>query len=332
MRIGVVGATGLVGGVALELLGEGLPFPVTRVRAFASEASAGSLAAGLPVEALCAEDGRQLDACLFAASTEVSLRWIPLLAAQGVLCVDKSPGYRMDPRVPLVVPEVNGAEAALSLSFPVISNPNCCAIPLSMALAPLGRAFGLSCAVVSTYQSVSGAGRPGLLALGAEAKGGAPDGTFPHAILGNVIPWIGDLGPLDSEEEEKIASETRRITGADIPLSVTAVRVPVAVGHCLSVTVSLGRAGSAEDVIQVLRAAPGVRLGERVVSPLDVQGSKEVWVSRVRPTRAVPHGVSFWLASDNLRKGAAWNALQILGQCYSRGILGALAERRSHSH
>jgi aspartate-semialdehyde dehydrogenase len=296
-RIGVVGATGAVGRVTLELLRER---GHEHVRAFASARSAGSRIGELEVEeatpdALAAGD---LDVLLFSIGTSQSRELVPPAAEAGALCVDKSSAFRLTDGIPLVVPEVNGARAGEHSG--IVANPNCSSIPLTMVLAPLHEAAGLRRVRVSTYQSVSGAGTDAMERLRSER-------SDEHDLRGD---W--DFDGVEFDEESKIRAETRKILELpDLPISPNCVRVPVLVGHAESVWIETEEPLAPEDAERVLAAAPGVRL-EQFPSPGKARGADEVLVGRVRADPTTENGLLLFLACDNLRKGAALNAIQIV--------------------
>jgi aspartate-semialdehyde dehydrogenase len=296
-RIGVVGATGAVGRVTLRLLRER---GYTDVRPFASSRSAGSTIDGLPVEEATPESlgSGGFDVCLFSVGTTASRELVPPTAAAGVLCVDKSSAFRLEDGVPLVVPEVNGDRALEHRG--IVANPNCCSIPLAMVLAPLRDAVGLRRVRVSTYQSASGAGAQALERLRAEP---ADD----HDLR---MDWSFD--GVEFDEEEKIRAEARKILELpELPLSATCVRVPVLVGHAESVWIETDEPLSATQAERILGAAPGLRV-EPFPTPAKAAGIDEVLVGRIRQDPAAEeHGLVLFLACDNLRKGAALNAIQI---------------------
>jgi aspartate-semialdehyde dehydrogenase len=295
-RIGVVGATGAVGRVTLQLLRER---GFGDVRAFASARSAGSTIDGIEVEEatpdLLADAG--LDVCFFSVGTGASRELVPGSAAAGTLCVDKSSAFRLQDGIPLVVPEVNGARALEHRG--IVANPNCCSIPLAMVLAPLRDAAGLRRVRVATYQSVSGAGAQALERLRSEA-------SDQHDLR---MDW--DFDGFEFDEETKIRAETRKILELpELPLSATCVRVPVPVGHAESLWVETEDALSPADAERILGDAPGLRLVD-VPTPGEAAGGDDVLVGRVRRDTAGESGLALFLACDNLRKGAALNAIQI---------------------
>jgi aspartate-semialdehyde dehydrogenase len=293
--MGVVGATGAVGRVAVGLLGER---GFDDVRLFASSRSAGTEIDGRLVEeatpgALSAGD---LDVCFFSVGSKASRELVPHAVRGGALCVDKSEAFRLQDGIPLVVPEVNGARALEHDG--IVANPNCCSIPLSLVLKPLQDEAGLRAVRVATYQSASGKGARRLQQLLDE----------PQAEHDLSADWSFDGEEFD--EETKIREETRKILELpELPVSATCVRVPVAVGHAESVWVETEEPLDASRAREVLAAAPSVRVDE-FPTPRAAAGGDEVLVGRIRPDRA-GDGLSLHLACDNLRKGAALNGIQI---------------------
>lgn len=295
-RIAVVGATGAVGRVVLDLLHER---GHDDVRAFASSRSVGTRIGALTVEEATADSlgAGDIDVCFFSVGTEASLELVPVAAAAGALCVDKSSAFRLEDGVPLVVPEVNGARALEHSG--VVANPNCCTIPLTMVLAPLRDVAGLRRVRVATYQSASGAGTGSVDRL----LGESPE---EHDLR---MDWAFDGVELD--EEAKIRAETRKILELpELPISATCVRVPVVVGHAEAVWVETTEALSASEAEQILGSAPGLSL-EPFPTPSKAVGRDDVLVGRIRRDLAAENGLALFLACDNLRKGAAQNAIQI---------------------
>ena len=307
-RIGVVGATGAVGTITLELLRER---GYADVRVFASARSAGKQVAGLTVEEATPEvlAAGWLDLCLFSVGTAASRELVPHAVRGGAMCVDKSAAYRLEPGIPLVVPEVNGERAREHDG--IVANPNCCAIPLTVALKPLHEAAGLLRVRVATYQPVSGAGAQAMERLRAES----PEA---HDLR---MDWSFD--GVEFDEEEKLREETRKILELpDLPVSASCVRVPVLVGHAEAVWLETEQPLSAERATEILAGAPGVRL-ERFPTPGGAAGGDHVLVGRIRRDPAAEHGLVLFLAGDNLRKGAALNAIQILELIVERQALAA---------
>jgi aspartate-semialdehyde dehydrogenase len=299
-RLGVIGATGAVGTVTLELLAER---GYTDVRAFASERSAGSRVA-FGGEALVVEEATPealeaggLDLCLFSIGTSGSRELVPYAVRGGAVVVDKSSAYRLTEGVPLVVPEVNGTRSLEHQG--IVANPNCCTIPLTCALKPLQEAATLRRVRVSTYQSASGAGRSSMDRLAGER----PD---QHDLR---MDW--DFDGVEFDEESKLREETRKIMELpELPISATCVRVPVMVGHAEAVWVETDERLTAEEARAVLAEAPGVRLVD-FPSPGQAAQTDDVLVGRIREDPTEENGLVLFLACDNLRKGAALNAIQI---------------------
>jgi len=295
-RIGVVGATGAVGTITLELLRER---GFLNVRPFALSRSAGTQLGGLKVEEATPDAlaAGELDLCLFSVGAAASRELVPHAMRGGAMCVDKSSAFRLDPGVPLVVPEVNGARAAEHDGL--VANPNCCAIPLTVALKPLLNAAGLRRVRVSTYQSVSGAGAQAMAAL----RGQPPEE--------NDLRMDWSFDGIEFEEEEKLREETRKILELPaLPLSATCVRVPVLVGHAEAVWLETEEPLSPEAAEKLLGEAPGIQL-EQFPTPAFAAGRDDVLVGRIRRDTTVENGLVLFVVGDNLRKGAALNAIQI---------------------
>jgi aspartate-semialdehyde dehydrogenase len=307
-RIGVVGATGAVGSVTLQLLRER---GYSNVRAFASGRSAGRRLGELTVEEAtpAALQAGGFDVALFSVGSAASRELVPHALAGGAVAIDKSTAYRMQEGVPLVVPEVNG-DRALDHDG-IVANPNCCAIPLTMALKPLQDAAGLARVRVSTYQSASGAGAQRMEQLRA-----TPPGETDLAM-----DWVFD--GIEFEEESKLRDETRKILELpDLPISVTSVRVPVLVGHAEAVWVETVDRLSADDARRLLETAPGVQLMD-FPTPRLAKGRDDVLVGRVRQDTACASGLVLFVVADNLRKGAALNAIQIAELLLVRDVVRA---------
>jgi aspartate-semialdehyde dehydrogenase len=334
MRIGVVGATGQVGGVMRRLLVE-RGFPVEEIRFFASARSAGSSiewnGSSIVVEDASTADPSGLEVALFSAGATSSRELAPRFAAAGVTVIDNSSAWRMDPEVPLVVSEVNPEEVA-NIPKGIIANPNCTTMAAMPVLKPLHTEAGLIRLIASTYQAVSGGGLAGVEDLDIQAQAVAPhaaalthDGRsvdFPPAkkfadtIAFNVLALAGSMvsdGSLETDEEQKLRNESRKILGIpELRVSGTCVRVPVFTGHSLSMNLEFERSISVERAIELLSAAPGVELRD-VPTPLEAAGRDPSYVGRVRRDPSVDgdRGLALFVANDNLRKGAALNAIQI---------------------
>jgi aspartate-semialdehyde dehydrogenase len=307
-RIGVVGATGAVGTVTLELLRER---GYARVRAFASARSAGKQTGGIGVEEATPEALARgdLDLCLFSIGTAASRELAPHAVRGGAVVVDKSSAYRLQDGVPLVVPEVNGARALEHDG--IVANPNCCTIPLTMALKPLHEAAGLARVRVSTYQSVSGAGAQSMDELLATPPG---EGDL-------AMDW--EFDGVEFDEESKLRAETRKVLELPaLPIRATTVRVPVMVGHAEAVWVETEERLSPEQAQALLADAPGVRL-EEFPTPRLAAGTDDVLVGRVRADTTEPNGLVLFVVCDNLRKGAALNAIQIAELLLERRAVAA---------
>ncbi len=335
LRVAIVGATGNVGRELFNIMDE-RNFPADKVHAVASRRSLGRKCSygdkTILCEALDDFDFGKVDLVLMSAGGSISKEWSPKIAKAGAIVVDNSSAWRMDPDVPLVVPEVNG-EAVLGYGKKnIIANPNCSTAQLVVALKPLHQAAGIKRVVVSTYQSASGAGKAGMDELWTQTKGmfvndsPTPD-VFSKQIAFNVIPQI-DVPMEDGsfKEEWKMRMETKKIIDESIELVATCVRVPVFVGHSEAVNVELEDPLSVEDARELFRNADGVQLIDNIeedqfVTPIECVGEWASYVSRVRKDPTVENGIIFWNVSDNLRKGAALNAVQIGEELIKRGVL-----------
>ena len=327
-RVAVVGATGVVGTTMLELLRE-RRFPAAEIVPFASERSAGRrLDGGLTVRALNDEaDIGGFDVALFSAGAGASREWAPRFVDAGAVVVDNSSAWRRDPTIPLVVSEVN--PDALEGHRGLIANPNCSTMQMVVALAPIHRRAGIERLIVSTYQSVSGTGKKAVDELDAQARASLsgdamPEpAVYPEPIAFNVIGAAGNFAEGDdhTDEERKMMFETRKILEDEsIGVAVTCVRVPVRICHSEAVNVQTREPVSPEQVREWLGDAPGVVV-EEVPTPLRSAGRDEVFVGRIRRDESHPRAFSMWIVSDNLRKGAATNAVQIAEVLVERGLL-----------
>ena len=324
-RIGILGATGAVGREMRKILEE-YGLPIAELRLLASSRSAGERLpfAGreLPVQETTENAFAGLDFVLGAVEAEQSRLWAPAIRRSGAVYIDNSSAFRLDPAVPLVVPEVNGADAFTHSG--IIANPNCSTVISLMAAAPIHRLSPIESMVVSTYQAVSGAGQAGLKELQEQlraiAAGEAPQRkVFPAQIALNVIPHIGAEGEDGyTDEEMKLQNEGRRILHQpQLRVSCTCVRVPVLRSHSISMTLRTREPVSPEAAREAIRAFPGVRLAEDLdgrdyPTPLDSSDGDEVWVGRIRRDLTDERGLTLWCCGDQLRKGAAANAVQIL--------------------
>ena len=325
--VGVYGATGQVGAVMRRLLAE-RRFPHDGLRYFASERSAGRQLDGVTVEDVATADHRGVDIALFSMGAGASRTWAPAVAAAGAVVIDNSSAWRMDPDVPLVVPEVNAA-AMGERPRGIIANPNCTTMVCMPVLAPLHAEAGLVSLTGATYQAVSGAGLAGTAELAAQVAAAgdkAPelafDGSalslpapavFPAPIAYNVVPHAGSLVDDETSEEHKFRDESRKILGIpDLSVSVTCVRVPVFTGHSVALHATFAEPLAAERAVELLQQASGVRLDD-IPTPLAAAGGDVSLVGRLRADRTRPDGtgLALFVVGDNLRKGAALNAVQI---------------------
>ncbi len=325
-NVAIAGATGMVGAEIIKILGE-RGFPVGELTLLASERSAGSKLrfAGKDhvVGLLEKESFKGIDIGLFSPGASVSAVYAPKAAKAGCVVVDNTSHFRMDPDVPLVVPEVNPADIALYKKKGIIANPNCSTIQMVVALKPIHDRFRIKRVVVSTYQSVSGAGREAMDELSEQVRSifsmKSPEKkVFTHQIAFNCLPQIDSF--LDNgytKEEMKMADETRKILGDDtVGVSATAVRVPVYVGHSESVNIETEKKITPDAVRRILKKAPGVTVMDnpsKGIYPLAIGTAEldDVFVGRIRADDTVPNAINMWIVSDNLRKGAALNTVQI---------------------
>jgi len=335
LNVAVVGATGVVGQQMLKILAQ-RKFPVASISAFASERSVGAKVPfngeQLTLRRLNETSFQGVDIAMFAAGADISLLYGAAAAEAGALVIDKSSAWRMKANVPLVVPEVNGED--IRDNEGIIANPNCCAIPLAVILHPLQKKAGLQRVLVSTYQSASGAGRVLVDELEEQTKAIAegvepPVVAYPYQLAYNVVPggWRPEPGGYN-EEEVKIVNETRKILhDPELRITATCVRVPVPVGHGESVFVETTEKISADEARELLAKSPGVVVeddphAKLYPTPHGVAGKDEVFVGRIRDDASTRHGLVLWIVSDNLRKGAALNAVQIAEQAIEMGVLG----------
>jgi aspartate-semialdehyde dehydrogenase len=336
-KVAVVGATGNVGREMLEILAE-RRFPADEVVALASRKSVGVEASygdkTLKCKALDHYDFSDVDICLMSAGGAVSKEWSPRIGAQGAVVIDNSSTWRMDPDVPLIVPEVNADAVVGFRKKNIIANPNCSTAQLVVALKPLHDHAKITRVVVSTYQSVSGAGKEGMDELDRQTKAIyslQDSGTkkFPKRIAFNVIPQIDVF--LDdgfTKEEWKMVVETKKILDPKIKLVATCVRVPVFIGHSEAVNIEFENPITADEAREILRAAPGCIVIDKrepggYATPHEAAGEDATYISRIREDATVENGLVLWVVSDNLRKGAALNAIQIAESLINRKLIEA---------
>ena len=334
-KVAVAGATGNVGREMLNILDE-RKFPADEVVALASRRSVGTdVSYGdrtLKVKALENYDFSDVDICLMSAGGEVSKEWSPKIGAQGAVVIDNSSAWRYDADVPLIVPEVNADAVSGYTRKNIIANPNCSTAQLVVALKPLHDAAIIKRVVVSTYQSVSGAGKDGMDELFAQTKAvyTASDlvtSKFPKRIAFNVIPHI-DVFMEDgyTKEEWKMVAETKKMLDPKIKLTATCVRVPVFIGHSEAVNIEFEKPITAEEARDILRDAPGCQVIDKhedggYVTPYESAGEDATYISRIREDSTVENGLNLWVVSDNLRKGAALNTIQIAELLIARGLI-----------
>ncbi|HMO41297.1 MAG TPA: aspartate-semialdehyde dehydrogenase [Saprospiraceae bacterium] len=333
MKVAVVGATGLVGGVMLEVL-KAHQFPYESLLLVASERSVGTEITfdGVAHKVIGMNDAiaARPDVAIFSAGGSTSLEWAPKFAEAGITVIDNSSAWRMDPTKKLVVPEINAD--TLTAEDKIIANPNCSTIQMVLALAPLHRAYGLRRIVVSTYQSFTGTGMKAVKQYNLEKKGYEPapeEMAYHYPIFENVIPHCDVfLENAYTKEEMKMVHETRKILGdPGIRITATAVRVPVHGGHSEAVNIELERPFELPEVRRLLRETPGIVVQDDPAKneypmPLLAKNRDEVFVGRIRRDESVENGLNLWIVADNLRKGAATNAVQIARYLHTQGLIG----------
>ncbi len=334
-KVAIAGATGNVGREMLNILAE-RAFPVSQVVALASSRSIGKEVSfgdkTLKILAMEHYDFSDTDICLMSAGGEVSKIWSPKIGAQGCVVIDNSSAWRYDSDVPLVVPEVNAEAVRGFTKRNIIANPNCSTAQLVVALKPLHDRFGIKRVVVSTYQSVSGAGKDGMDELFDQTRaifsaGELKTKKFTKRIAFNVIPHI-DVFMEDgfTKEEWKMMVETKKILDPKIKLTATCVRVPVFIGHSEAVNIECEKPITAAEARNILRAAPGIMVIDKhepggYMTPHEAAGEDATYISRIREDHTVENGLAFWCVSDNLRKGAALNAIQIAECLINRKLI-----------
>ena len=330
MKVAVVGSTGLVGGIMLKVLAE-RNFPVTTLYVVASEKSVGKELKfkGETIKVIGMEDAikQKPDVAIFSAGGGTSQQWAPEFAAVGTVVIDNSSAWRMDPSKRLIVPEINAG--ILGPDDKSIANPNCSTIQMVLPLFPLHKAYGIKRAVVSTYQSVTGTGVKAVQQMKDERAGIEGEKAYPHPIDRNCLPHCDVfLENGYTKEEMKMVNETRKIFDDDsIQVTATTVRVPVVGGHSESVNLEFEKDFKIEDVLSLLEDTPGVIVQDDVSNnlypmPLNAEGKDEVFVGRIRRDESQANSLNMWIVADNLRKGAATNAIQIAESMIENGLLG----------
>jgi aspartate-semialdehyde dehydrogenase len=334
-KIAIVGATGNVGREMLAILDE-RGFPADEVVALASRRSQGTEVSfgdkTLKVKALESYDWAGTDICLMSAGGSVAKEWAPKIAAQGVVVIDNSSAFRYDQDVPLIVPEVNADAVAGFTRRNIIANPNCSTAQLVVALKPLHEKAKIRRVVVSTYQSVSGAGKDGMDELFEQSRAvfvadPTTNKKFTKRIAFNVIPHIDVFMEDGSTKEEwKVMAETKKMLDPKIKVTCTAVRVPVFIGHSEAVNIEFEEPITADEARAILREAPGCLVVDKpedggYITPIETAGEDATYISRIREDQTLENGLNLWVVADNLRKGAALNAVQIAELLVNRGLL-----------
>jgi aspartate-semialdehyde dehydrogenase len=330
MKIAAVGATGLVGSVILKVLEEGRYLPLPAITGFVPVASAASAGKILQFnkreyEALGLEQAISLrpDVAIFSAGAKISEQWAPVFVKAGITVIDNSSAWRMFENIPLVVPEINAH--TIGSKPGIIANPNCSTIQLALVLAPLHKTIGIKRLVISTYQSVTGSGIKGVRQLENERKGIDAEKVYPHKIDLNLIPQGGAFEENGyTAEELKLVNETRKILDdQQIQITSTVVRVPVYGGHSMAVNIEFEKEFNLIEVKEIIRKTAGVIIQDNPESsvypmPLNAEGKDEVFVGRIRRDNSHAHALDLWIVADNLRKGAATNAVQIAAYLHKR--------------
>lgn len=330
MKVAVVGATGMVGQIMLKVLSE-RKFPISELIPVASEKSVGKTVTyegdEYPIVSMKDAIEKRPQLALFSAGGETSLQWAPEFAEHGTFVVDNSSAWRMDPSKKLVVPEINAQ--VLQSEDKIIANPNCSTIQLVMVLHPLNQVYNIKRVVVSTYQSVTGTGKAAVDQLNSEIAGDASaQKVYPYEIFKNALPQCDVFDEMDyTKEELKLMREPKKIMGDNtFSLTATAVRVPVQGGHSESVNIEFENEFDLKDVVDLLRNTPGVEVMDDVKNkiypmPLYSEGKDEVFVGRIRRDPSQPNTLNLWIVADNLRKGAATNAVQIAEYLLSKNLI-----------
>lgn len=330
MRVAIVGATGMVGNVMMEVLRE-FSFPITELIPVASEKSVGKTIdfGGLKYEVVGLETAVSMkpDIAIFSAGGQTSLNWAPKFAAVGTTVIDNSSAWRMDPTKKLIVPEINGD--LLTSEDKIIANPNCSTIQLVLTLKPLHEKYGVKRVVVSTYQSISGTGVKAVEQMNNERNNTQGEMAYPYPIDQNCLPHCDSF--LDNgytKEEMKLTNETKKILDPTINVTATAVRVPVSGGHSESVNIEFENDFDLAEVRSLLHAQEGITLKDDPTTnsypmPLYAKGKNDVFVGRIRRDESQPNTLNLWIVADNLRKGAATNAVQIAQMLTAKQLINA---------
>ena len=328
MNIAIVGATGLVGQVILELL-EKFEFNFDNVYAIASKKSIGKSIKfrDQEITIISIENSveKEIDVAIFSAGKELSLKWAPIFAAKGIYVIDNSSAWRMDETKKLIVPEINGH--ILEKNDKIIPNPNCSTIQMVMAIHSIHTKYNILRIIVSTYQSISGTGRKAIAQLEGEQNSVETEKVYPYQIYKNAIPHCDEFEKNGyTKEEMKLVNETNKILDSNISITATAVRLPISGGHSESINLTLENQFKIDDIKKMIKNSEGVILEDNPSEnlypmPLSSQGKDEVYVGRVRRDNSCENSLNMWVVSDNLRKGAATNTVQIMKLLINRGFI-----------
>ena len=328
MNIAIVGATGLVGQVILEIL-EKLEFDLDNIYAIASKKSIGKSIKfrDQEITIISIENSleKEIDVAIFSAGKELSLKWAPIFAAKGIYVIDNSSAWRMDGTKKLIVPEINGH--ILEKNDKIIPNPNCSTIQMVMAIHSIHAKYNILRIIVSTYQSISGTGRKAIAQLEGEQNSVETEKVYPYQIYKNAIPHCDEFEKNGyTKEEMKLVNETNKILDSNISITATAVRLPISGGHSESINLTLENQFKIDDIKSVIKNSKGVILEDNPSEnlypmPLSSQGKDEVYVGRVRRDNSCENSLNMWVVSDNLRKGAATNTVQIMKLLIEKGFI-----------
>ena len=328
MNIAIVGATGLVGQVILEIL-EKLEFDLDNIYAIASKKSIGKSIKfrDQEITIISIENSveKEIDVAIFSAGKELSLKWAPIFAAKGIYVIDNSSAWRMDETKKLIVPEINGN--ILEKNDKIIPNPNCSTIQMVMAIHSIHAKYNILRIIVSTYQSISGTGRKAIAQLEGEQNSVETEKVYPYQIYKNAIPHCDEFEKNGyTKEEMKLVNETNKILDSNISITATAVRLPISGGHSESINLTLENQFKIDDIKSIIKNSEGVILEDNPSEnlypmPLSSQGKDEVYVGRVRRDNSCENSLNMWVVSDNLRKGAATNTVQIMKLLINKGFI-----------
>ena len=328
MNIAIVGATGLVGQVILEIL-EKLEFDLDNIYAIASKKSIGKSIKfrDQEITIISIENSleKEIDVAIFSAGKELSLKWAPIFAAKGIYVIDNSSAWRMDGTKKLIVPEINGH--ILEKNDKIIPNPNCSTIQMVMAIHSIHAKYNILRIIVSTYQSISGTGRKAIAQLYGEQNSLETEKVYPYQIYKNAIPHCDEFEKNGyTKEEMKLVNETNKILDSNISITATAVRLPISGGHSESINLTLENQFKIDDIKKMIKNSEGVILEDNPSEnlypmPLSSQGKDEVYVGRVRRDNSCENSLNMWVVSDNLRKGAATNTVQIMKLLIDKGFI-----------